>query len=163
MSNQKCLLNGGDFCALNYEKERHFTIIVRSSDSGTPSLSVTVPLNITLTDVNDQPRRLNLSNNVVMENATKGHVVGRFYAEDEDESHVLKFSLIESDQGRFGVYSNGTLYKTKDNSTDYETKKVHFIMAKVEDNGIPSKMVGKSVTCIDELSRSYLCYLCYLC
>lgn len=148
MSNKKCIENGGNFCALDYETKRHFTIIVRSTDNGSPSLFVDVALNISLTDVNDQPRGLSLSNNRVRENARKLQVIGKFSARDEDDGQELKYSLTENDEGRFQVFPNGTLYKAND--TDYEKQKTHFITAVVRDNGTPSKTVCilvATVTC----------------
>ena len=139
MSNIKCLLNGGHFCAINYETKKYFTITVQSVDSGTPSLSVNATLNITVNNMNDQPRGLGLSNNTVKENATKGHVIGRFFASDEDVGQSLKYNLSQDDQGRFGVRDNGDLVKLLE--TDYEKDTTHSITAVVEDNGNPRKKV----------------------
>ena len=134
-SNKKCLLNGGSQCLLNYESVSSYSIKVRSVDSGSPSQSVNASFNITLNDVNDQPRSLKLSDYKVTENAPLNTVVGNLSASDEDKGQKLNFSLVDDDSGKFALDSKGGLYKAK--STDYETSKVHYVVAKVTDNGQP--------------------------
>ena len=140
ISNNDCLQNGGDFCKFNYEKQRSHQITVRSTDNGNPALSINVTLTITLADVNDQPRGLRLSGNTVKENATKGEIIGKFSAQDEDRRQSLSYYLSDSDQGRFAVSLDG--YLTKVLETDYEINTTHTIIAVVKDNGRPMKKVG---------------------
>ena len=139
-SNKNCLLNGGSQCLLNYESNSSYTIRVRSTDSGSPSQSVNSSFQIALNDINDQPRGLKLSNYKVTENAPVNFKIGTFSASDEDRGQKLSFSLVDDDSGRFSLDSKGNLYKAK--STDYETSKVHYIVAKVSDNGKPSFSVS---------------------
>ena len=108
-------------------------------DSGSPRKSVTQTLRITVVNTNDQPRDLSLSNNTVTENAPLNFVIGTFTARDEDTSQQLAFSLVDSDDGRFKVDSQGRLLKA--NETDYETNIVHYVTATVRDNGSPSMSV----------------------
>ena len=61
VDNTLCLKNGGSACKLNYEEQRTRTIRVRATDNGSPPLSVTLTVTITLRDINDQPRNLDLS------------------------------------------------------------------------------------------------------
>ena len=118
---------------LNYESVSSYVIKVRSVDSGSPSQSVNASFNITLNDVNDQPRGLKLSNYKLVENAPLNTVVGNLSATDEDKGQKLNFSLVDDDNGRFALDSQGSLYKA--NKTDYETNKVHYVVAKVTDDG----------------------------
>ena len=133
-------MNGGSQCLLNYESVSTYTIKVRSADSGSPSRSVDASFNIILNDVNDQPRGLALSNYKVTENAPLNTVVGNLSATDEDRGQKLNFSLVNDDSGRFALDSKGSLYKAK--STDYETSKVHYVLAKVTDDGLPALSVS---------------------
>ena len=139
-SNRNCLLNGGSQCLLNYESASSYTIRVRSTDSGSPPQTVEASFNITLNDINDQPRGLQLSNYKVVENASINFNIGNLSASDEDKGQKLNFSLVDDDSGRFSLDSKGVLYKAK--STDYETSKVHYIVAKVTDDGNPSLSVS---------------------
>ena len=125
---------------LNYESVSSYSIKVRSVDSGSPSQSVNASFNITLNDVNDQPRDLKLSNYKVTENAPLNTLVGNLSASDEDKGQNLNFSLVDDDGGKFALDNKGGLYKAK--STDYETSKVHYVVAKVTDNGQPSLSVS---------------------
>ena len=61
IDNSLCLKNGGSACKLNYEERKTRTIRVRATDNGSPPLSVTSTVMITLGDINDQPRNLDLS------------------------------------------------------------------------------------------------------
>ena len=139
-SNKNCLLNGGSQCSLNYESISSYTIKIRSVDSGSPSQSVDASFNITLNDVNDQPRGLKLSNYKVTENAPLNTVVGNLSASDEDKGQKLSFSLVDDDSGKFALDGNAGLYKAK--TTDYETSTVHHVVAKVTDNGQPALSVS---------------------
>jgi hypothetical protein len=76
----------------------------------------------------------------VKENATKGEIIGKFSAHDEDSGQSLSYSLSNNDQGRFAVSSDG--YLTKVLATDYEKNTTHVITAVVKDNGHPMKKVG---------------------
>ena len=135
LSNDDCLKTGGEFCKLNYERQNTYKVSVRATDNGNPPQSTEAFLSITLIDVNDRPRDLKLSSNMVKENATIGTKVGQFSATDEDTSQTLQFALIDSDGGRFAVDLSG--YLSKANGTDYETNKVHKIVAQVRDSGNP--------------------------
>ena len=133
-------MNGGSQCLLNYESKSSYIIRVRSADSGSPSQSVDASFSIILNDINDQPRGLKLSNYKVKENAPVNFKIGNLSATDEDRGQKLSFSLVDDDSGRFSLDSKGVLYKAK--STDYETSKVHYIVAKVTDDGKPSLSVS---------------------
>ncbi|KAJ7380321.1 hypothetical protein OS493_011043 [Desmophyllum pertusum] len=126
LSNDGCLKNGGNFCKLNYEKRRSYTVSVRATDNGNPPQSSDASISISLNDVNDLPRDFKLSSRTVKENATIGTKIGRFTATDEDMFQTLAFSLVDSDGGRFAIDSAGYLSKAKD--TDYETNKAHKII-----------------------------------
>ena len=142
INNSDCLQNGGEFCKFNYEQQRSLQITVRSTDNGSPALSINATLTITLTDVNDQPRKLHLSGNTVKENATRGERIGKFSAHDEDKGQNVSYYLSDNDHGRFAVSSDG--YLTKVLATNYEHNKTHTVTAVVQDNGNPVKKMEKS-------------------
>ena len=143
--NGNCLLAGSTNCPLNFESKQTYTIEVESYDDKTPSFNITRSFNISVTNRNDPPFNIRLSNNTVMENATRGTVVGQFSADDEDRNpkQTLSFTLIDDDNGRFAVSSDGTL--TKKNDTDYETNAQHTIQVRVSDNGSPPSSVCTTV------------------
>lgn len=139
MDNSMCLGHGGAFCELNFEDNRFITVTIRATDDGSPQESIESSFTIELTDINESPRNLRLSNAHLKENATIGHVVGRFTFQDEDKNQLYNVTLIDSDEGRFTVDDNFNLVKAKD--MNYETESKHSITVRVKDNGNPSLSV----------------------
>lgn len=78
LSNAKCLADGYSACVYNYEstKLNKFTIVVRTTDNGSPPLYRDSSLTIDITDVNDKPRSLQLSGYTIKEGAAVGTQVG---------------------------------------------------------------------------------------
>ena len=152
ISNRMCSIHGGGSCQLNYEKQHVYTIRVRTTDDGTPPLRKIMNLNITLNDVNDQPRDLALSKYWVKENEAFNTTVGYFTATDEDDRQKLNFTLVHVGHGLFGVDSNtGRLYVAK--LINHEQSSVDHVTVRVEDNGIPVKWVSTPVYCHFSLLR----------
>ena len=151
ISNTKCLALGGKWCALNLEEKNRCDIVVRVTDNGSPPLSIDNTITIDLTDINDRPRNLDLSSNIVYENARSETVVGRFSASDEDTQQRLEYVLIDSEDGKFEIVGDQL---RKALSADYETANSHSVRVTVRDNGHQSLNVsslGVSVL----ISRSY--------
>lgn len=147
ISNRMCSIHGGGSCQLNYENQPVYTIRVRATDDGTPPLRKIMNLNITLDDVNDQPRNLALSKYWVKENVPLNTPVGYFTASDEEEKkgqQKLSFTLVDVGRGLFGVDSNsGRFYVAS--SINHEQSSVDHVTVRVADNGVPVKSVGTSV------------------
>jgi hypothetical protein len=143
VANTRCLALGGKECYLNFEDQRQHQIVVRATDSGTPSLYVDYTLTIHIQDVNDQPRLLDLSDNEVIENDPSGTVVGNLSCLDEDAKQTITYSLSDDDNGMFKIV-NSQLQKAK--PTDYETSTIHSVVVVAEDNGSPSMQISKRFT-----------------
>jgi hypothetical protein len=135
VSNTQCLALGGKWCVLNFEEKSKYVIVVRVTDNGSPPLSMDQTVTIDLTDINDRPRNLDLSDNIVYENAPNGTVVGRFTASNEDAQQRLEYVLIDSENGKFEIVDNQL---RKAFSADYETSKSHSALVTVRDDGRPS-------------------------
>ena len=110
-------------------------------DDGTPRLQRTMVINITLDDVNDQPRDLALSKSWVDENVKVNTTVGFFTATDEDND-TLKYSLVEPGRGLFEVENSGRLFVAK--PANHEESNIEHVKVKVADNGNPSKSVSSN-------------------
>ncbi|XP_065840080.1 protocadherin Fat 4-like isoform X2 [Oscarella lobularis] len=136
ISNQRCLAFGGAECKINYETAKWHNITIRAEDDGTPRLGRTFNLTIYVTDVNDQPRNLEIDAYQVEENETADTLVGSFLATDEDEGDVLSYTLLDDDEGQFKVNGSDLL---KARGTDYETRKSHAITVEVTDSKEPVK------------------------
>ena len=141
LDNKLCLKYGGKYCVLTFENNRFNTIAIRTTDSGNPPLSIDTSITIEVTDINESPFQLRLSNAYLIENATIGHIIGRFSYKDEDFNQQHNITLTNDDSGRFSVDDQFNLVKAKSNN--YETQKKHVITALVTDNGKPSLSVNK--------------------
>ena len=135
VDNKNCLQLGGSYCRINYEERRSATIRVKTEDNGQPKLSFSKDLTITINNINDRPRNIRLSANTLLENATKGFIIGEFTATDEDVGQNITFTLTDDDNGRFTLVRNSFIAKAKD--TNYESSKAHRITVEAKDNGNP--------------------------
>ena len=140
VDNKLCLLHGGQFCELNFEDNRLLTLRIRATDNGSPKKSLETTFNVELTNINESPRHLRLSNAYLKENATIGHHIGKFTFQDEDMNQLHNITLVDDDQGRFTVDRSFNLVKLKE--TNYETESKHLITVLVEDNGNPPLSVS---------------------
>ena len=141
-SNVHCLATGGKWCWLNYESQPYYTLVINVRDSGDGHLSKNFAINITLKDINDSPRNLDLSGRRVQENLPAGTVIGVFTATEEDTLNILTYVLIDDDGGRFLLVGN-QLQKAK--SFDYETNETHSVTVMVRDDGNPSLSVSVKI------------------
>lgn len=139
-SNNPFLVNGtensliltGD---LNYEKKKSYSVHIRCHDSGNPPLSVDKLVQIDVTDVNERPYDITLSNNEVAENA--GIVtVGRLDTADPDNEQTVVQTFSYSIVGPSGsvpfVIANDALNTT--GSLDYEARTTWSLVIKSVDN-----------------------------
>ena len=123
-------------------------------DSGTPPMDINKQIVVNVRDQNDPPYDVQLSSSDVIENATANTLVGTFGAQDEDNSQMLTFTLIDDDAGNFRIDTSANLYKTR--TSNYESINAHFVVVQVQDNGSPQKKVIKTLfmkTIFDSIKR----------
>jgi hypothetical protein len=89
---------------LDFEQGHSYTITVQTTDQG--GLSTQQPFAITLTNANEAPFLINLSNLSVGENAAPGTVIGLLSTTDPDAGDSHTYSLLENADGRFQVVGN---------------------------------------------------------
>ena len=147
VDNNNCLQFGGSYCRINYEEKPNASIRVKTEDNGEPKLSFSKDLTITVDNINDRPRDIRLSANTLLENATKGFIIGEFTATDEDVGQNITFKLTNDDNGRFTMVRNSFIAKAKD--TNYESSKAHRITVEARDNGNPPLKVYMLVYIIE--------------
>ena len=95
---------------LNYEATGQLSIVVRSTDTGTPPLSVDKAFTVQVTDVNEAPTRVWLSSTKVDENSGMDTTIGSLQTADPDSERrrqiktrvqTHSYTLLDSAQGRF--------------------------------------------------------------
>lgn len=144
-----CQKYGGAHCLLNAEMSAYQTLKIKVTDDGIPPQSSEQSFSIQVLDINEPPRRIQLSKRTLRENATIGYVIGRVTFSDEDNGDNHTVYLVDDDQGRFAINANSELIKAK--PTNYEKQSLHHITIGVKDDGIPQLNVSVNTTlCIHE-------------
>jgi murein DD-endopeptidase MepM/ murein hydrolase activator NlpD len=118
----------------DFETISSYSIRVRTTDSG--SLFYEKAFTIQITDVNEKPTSLILSNTAVDENLPAGTLVGILSALDPDAGDTHRYSLVSGT----GSVDN-TAFRVQDNQLqtavtfDYETRHTYNIRVRVTDAG----------------------------
>ena len=128
ISANQILLNGN----LDFEQLNKLSIRVRSTDLG--GLFIEGIFRIDVTNVNEIPTVLSLSNNSLLENSPAGTVIGLFSNNDPDfaDSHIytLEPGAGSTDNLQFDIVGNEL---RSFQSFDFETKSVYNIRVRVTD------------------------------
>jgi hypothetical protein len=126
---------------LDFETKASYNLIVRIVDSGSPAMSATRPITISVADANDPPIVAAQSFSVA-ENTQGKTLIGTLTATDQDAGQSLSFSLLPGVQpGLFEVdATTGSLYVAAGSSLDFESLSSYVVEAEVQDNGsVPAK------------------------
>ncbi|XP_041351068.1 protocadherin Fat 4-like [Gigantopelta aegis] len=134
-----CNSNGGDMCLLNFEKTKKHSIDILVSDNGVPSKTARFSFSVVVTDDNDAPQNIKLSNNKVEELASSGTVVGNLSVHDEDVGQTHKFTLLDNGVDHFSLTPEGVLTKATD--TRLDSKLTYKIAIRATDSGAVPKHV----------------------
>ncbi|XP_067890087.1 protocadherin Fat 3a isoform X2 [Heterodontus francisci] len=114
---------------LDREKVSGYSLTVQAKDSGTPSMSSTVTVNIDVSDINDNPPEFIPANysTVIQENKSVGTNILQLSVTDQDSSHngpPFTFTILAGNDGKEfvldqqGVLRSATVFKQKD-ATEY--------------------------------------------
>jgi Cadherin domain len=135
----------------NFEAKSSYSILVRTTDQG--GLSYDKALTISITDVNEAPTSLVLSNNVTAENVAAGSVIGTFTSTDPDASNTFTYSLVtgtgSTDNAAFTITGNQLKINA---SPDFEAKSSYSILVRTTDQGGLSldKAITIAITDVNE-------------
>ncbi|MBE9220435.1 DUF4347 domain-containing protein [Dolichospermum flos-aquae] len=118
----------------NFETKNSYSIRVKTTDQG--GLSFEKQLTIGVSNVNETPTNLTLSNNTVAENQIIGTVVGNLSSTDPDTGNTFTYSLVTgngaTDNSLFTISGN----QLRTNSVfDFETKNSYSVRVKTTDQG----------------------------
>jgi len=141
-NNGSFTIDGGSLktaASFDYEGKSSYSIRVRSTDQG--GLWTEKEFIVTVTDVNEAPTDIALSNSTVAENQPSGTVVGTLSGTDPDvgQSATLDFTLVDGfgDNGRFSIDPVTKQLKTAA-AFDYEAKNSYSIRIRATDSGSPA-------------------------
>ena len=117
----------------DFEAQSSYSIRVRSTDTG--GLSVEKVLTISVSNINETPTDIALSNGSVAENQPVDTVVGTFSTTDPDTSDTFSYSLVsgdgDTDNASFTIDASGNLRTAA--SLDYEAKSSYSIRVRSTD------------------------------
>lgn len=120
---------------LDYETGGTQTITARVTDQG--GLSYDKSFTVNLTNVNEAPTNITLSNSTVMEHVPSETVVGVLAGVDPDAGSILSYTLIDNAGGLFKIDPGSNILKTAGSwqSLDYATATSKNVTVKVTDQG----------------------------
>ena len=120
--------------SFDFEAKASYTIRVKAADGG--GLAVEKQFTIIVTNVNEAPTSLALSNALIAENNAVGAVIGTLSATDPDAGDSLTYSLVagegSADNGSFSIDGNQLKAAA---SFDFEAKASYTIRVKAADGG----------------------------
>jgi hypothetical protein len=118
----------------NFENKSSYSILLRTTDQG--GLYFDKAFTIAVTNVNETPTNLTLSNNIIDENKAINTVIGTLTTTDPDVSNTFTYSLVagtgSTDNALFSITGN----QLKNNAVfDFETKNSYSIRVRTTDQG----------------------------
>jgi parallel beta-helix repeat protein len=119
----------------DFETQGPFSVRVRSTDSGGLTTEETFTINIT--DVNEAPTALLLSNNTLDENLPVGSTVGTFSTTDVDAGDAFTYELVDGfgDNSLFGLAGAGGDTLVTAATLDFEAQSTYSIRVRTTDSG----------------------------
>jgi VCBS repeat-containing protein len=122
--------------ALDFETTPSFSLTVTVTDDGTPQASGSAAITVNLSNVNEAPSDIALSNSSVAENQPAGTTVGAFSANDPDAGDTHTFTLVsgtgDTDNAFFAI--DGSALETAA-VFDFETRSSYSIRVRATDAG----------------------------
>ena len=130
---------------LDFEAGATRTVRIRTTDSGSPAESFERSFSITVTDVNESPTNIALTNNSVAENAPQGTDVGDLSSTDPDAAQTHTYTLVtgsgDTDNNDFQITGNTLEVK---NPLDFEAGATRTVRIRTTDSGSPAESFEKS-------------------
>ncbi|WP_243057035.1 cadherin domain-containing protein [Nocardioides sp. SR21] len=131
----------------DFEAKATYSIRVRVTDSGTPSLSTDAVLTIHVADVNEAPAAPSLDPSSIAENKAPGALVGSLSAIDPDTGDTLSYTLLDDlDSDHFQVTGAG-VYAL--DAFDFEDQDSYEIRVEVSDGHGESADATLTITVTD--------------
>ncbi|GEM47077.1 ExeM/NucH family extracellular endonuclease [Deinococcus cellulosilyticus] len=128
----------------NFETKSSYSVRVHVEDQNGAAFEKA--LTVTITNVNEDPTDLTLSNDSIAENSANGSAIGNFSTTDPDSGDTFSYSLVtgtgDTDNASFTLSSAGAL--TINNSPNFEAKSSYSIRVRTTDAG--GKTFEKSFT-----------------
>ncbi|XP_059167708.1 cadherin-23-like [Physella acuta] len=135
---------------LDYETTNLYTLVITVKDKGTPSLSVTGTLTVSVTDVNDKPPvcASSLYTSTIAENSISTSVT-TVSCTDTETVGTVSYSITSGDTNSyFTIDTAGVVSTSASANIDYETTRSYVLVITASD-GIQSAITRVQVTVTD--------------
>jgi|GEM_PF-1827268 len=133
---------------IDLETNPVFNLTVQVTDNGSPALSASAVMTISVGDLNEAPVIPPQSFNV-LENSASGTVVGTVSASDPDlPAQTLTYQIVGGNTGNaFGInVATGQIFVKNRAPLDFETNPIFDLQVRVTDNGSPAASAVGNVT-----------------
>ena len=131
---------------LNYEVTPSFLLMIEVTDSGDPATTVTVPLTINLSDVNEAPAIEN-DGFAVNENSAAGFEVGTLPVDEPDGGQTHTYTITGGNTGgAFAIDSDGLITVANTGVLNFEVTPSFILAVRVTDSGSPALSDTATVT-----------------
>ena len=146
LSDDRFEVSGGQLklkpgASLDFESEPSVSLQLTATDSGSPGLSVTLPLVVTVVDVNEAPSGLSLEPAAIDENVAGG-IIGSLVVEDPESDDEHTYSVSDD---RFEV-AGGQLRLKSGVALNHEAEATVDVDVTVTDNGEPPRQATHRLT-----------------
>ena len=133
--------------ALNYESRTSFSLVVRVADNGSPSLSASATVTVSVTNVNEAPQLLPQSFSLP-ESSPNGTTVGTVVASDPDAGQTFTWSIVSGNTNTaFAINaSTGKITVANVGALNFEATPTFTLQVRVQDGGNPALSVTAAVT-----------------
>lgn len=134
--------------SFDFETRSSYSVRLRSTDGA--GATVEKPLTVTVTDVNEAPTDITLSNASIDENQPSGTTVGTLSGSDPDTGQTLTFSLQASGCG--GTFADNASFSITGTTLesavtlDFEAKSSYSVCVRATDNGTPALSYDEQLT-----------------
>ncbi|BAY26512.1 hypothetical protein NIES2100_63280 [Calothrix sp. NIES-2100] len=118
--------------SLDFETKSSYSIRVQAVDAG--GLSIEKILTIHVSNVNEAPTGIQLSNATINEHSPNGTLIGTFTTIDPDQGDTYIYQLLDDAGGRFSIQAN-RLIVTNSALLDFEQNRVYSIIVRTQDAG----------------------------
>jgi hypothetical protein len=118
----------------DFESQTSYSIRVRATDQG--GLFFERTFTISVTNVNETPTTLNLSNASLAENVVSGTTIGTFSTVDPDASNTFTYTLVSGTGSTDNVWFSIVSGQLRNNASfDFDTKSSYSIRVRTTDQG----------------------------
>lgn len=126
----------------NFEIQDSYSLRVRTTDQGGEIIDQV--FTVSISDVNEAPTSITLSQTQVNENSASGTVIGELSSVDPETGDTHTYELVNDAGGRFQIVDN-QLIIAPDVLLDFEANPSHTVTIRSTDNGQPPQTLEQSL------------------